>query len=1662
MSKSQKSEKDSKHSLKLPTTARRLSSASPAPSGSKSATPAAQHRVKVDRPSPSASAKTPPLRTSSTAPRSQATTRSVQAKLSETRAMALSNFVSVSDRLVHFESRVRGPVAEDDNVHTYEIRRDRLQALWDNVEAAYSTCADALHRDGDSEGTQAMEAKYDHCYAVYERCLARVKGQITQVYGSSRSKASVPPVYSSGCRLPPVDTEVFRGDYLRWPTFRDLFTAIYVNNPRLTPVEKLFHLNSKIADEANEIVAKFPLTNDGFASAWGALCERFENKRFLITSQLKILFNLSTVTQESGAAIKELQSTIQRCLTALEHSDISVCSPVANCILVFLCSSKLPKLTLSLWEQSLVDKAKIPAWQDMSTFLNERCRTLEAIEDVKQNANPQNATAVPSRPQNSKRVNSFEARVTPKGKSCDLCSKENHPVRNVLLGTAVINVCHLGTTYTARALIDSGSEAIFISERLFQRIKLPFQSVRAQVSGLNHAVAAQSQKLCHFSIGSPMKPRLHIETSAFVIPQLAGKLPSFDTPRTFLRNLPAIELADPHFYKSAQIDILIGADILPSFILSGSRPNICGSLLGQETVFGWILTDPVSQNVSTTFSAFSTRVALQVDEQLDSLLSKFWEVEDIPAKLIKESDFVCEENFVKTTSRSKCGRYRVTLPFRKPDGIELGHSRSIALAQFLKNENRLTRDDSLKEQYNAVLQEYVDLGHMTPISPQAIVTTPNLYLPHHAVFKPDSTTTKVRILRWRYYRYVFNMDITKMYRQILMDSKLTPFQRILFRTSDGEIRDFELSTVTFGVNCAPFLALRVLQQLADDTRLEYPLASRVISNNMYVDDVLAGTHTKEEAIRTIAEVCAALDSAGFPLRNTAKTLGIRWQAHDDEFFFMPPEVAHQDCYTKREVLSQIAKLFDPAGWLAPFVIRPKIFMQEIWLRTLEWDEHLPTDLLLQWKEYLQSYPALGKIRIPRWVQFQTRVKLQYHGFCDASERAYRAAIHVRVEMASKVSTHLLTAKTKVAPVKSLSVPRLELCGADLLAELSAALLLNLPAESFQTFFWTDSTIVLAWLNKPPCRWTTFVANRVAKIVQASDAKNWSHVRSEHNPADLASRGVLPQELMRNPLWWHGPEWLHLPSDQWPTSPSPIPETLLEQRIKCNVAKLPPTPDFLNKFSEFGNALRTSAYVLRFSDRSRKLAVPSSTVVQADELSRIQERLIVMAQRQTFQQEYHCLQSKQQVPSSSSVRNLNSFLDGKGILRACGRLRASHSLRYDESHPIILSYSSSFARLLVRFTHRISLHGGNQVVMRLIRSRFWIPKLKVLVKSTINSCKVCVIYKKRLQTQMMGDLPKERASYSRPFTHTGVDFAGPFEIKNYTGRACLITKGYICVFVCFSAKAIHLEATSDLTTEKFLAAFSRFIARRGCPYQMYSDNGKTFVGADKVISNDFLEATRECVIAQHAHKSLSWHFNPPGAPHMGGLWEAVKSFKALFYKATSTGKYTFEKLSTLLAKIEACLNSRPITPLYEDPSDLLALTPGHFLVGGPLISVLGPPINQPATSILNRWQRLKALHQQFCFRWKDEYLKELHKKTKWQSPTWNLRIGDMVVIKEDNLPSNEWRLGRVLTTCPGTDAKVRVLDVLTARGTIRRPVAKLILLPMDSKTDPSTSEGLKDG
>lgn len=338
--------------------------------------------------------------------------------------------------------------------------------------------------------------------------------------------------------------------------------------------------------------------------------------------------------------------------------------------------------------------------------------------------------------------------------------------------------------------------------------------------------------------------------------------------------------------------------MFPTILRSGVKTEVCGSLIAQETVFGWILTDPLQLDTTPAITTIMSNFCA-----LEKQISRFWEVEDLPRKkFLTPSDQSCEDLYIRTTRRNSEGRYMVSLPFidEYPDDITIGHSRTVAMAQYFKNEARLLRSSELKLEYDKVIEEYLILNHMTEISPP-LSTDPidYYYMPHHAVIKPESTTTKVRvvfnasaktsngqslndllhvgptlqndlstlILKWRLFKYVFNGDITKMYRQILVNSEHSKFQRIVFRQNPNDsIHDYELRTVTFGVNCAPYLAIRTLQQLADDVQSIYPLASDILQNSLYVDDAMVGTHTIASAIEARTQLVKALKSGGFDMR----------------------------------------------------------------------------------------------------------------------------------------------------------------------------------------------------------------------------------------------------------------------------------------------------------------------------------------------------------------------------------------------------------------------------------------------------------------------------------------------------------------------------------------------------------------------------------------------------------------------------------------------------------------------------------------------------------------------------------------------------------------------------------------------------------------------------
>ncbi|XP_075147420.1 uncharacterized protein LOC142221551 [Haematobia irritans] len=1769
----------------------------------------------------------------------------------------LHRFIRANDKLVQFEEQMTDTLIATSTTFALEVHREELKAMWGTIKGLYEKCTEALltredddkkekekgdKNQGGEESTDSetdsdlnmVNSRYYNSYEAYVRIVSKISASI-QMRSQAPNCNSQSSSSNSSFHLPPCDTESFKGDYHSWPTFRDMFSAVYIQNANLSNVQKLFHLRKKTEGEAHEIVKSCPLTNSGFDIAWQNLKERFENKRMLVHSQLKILFNLPAVCSESSEDIKNLRRDINSCISCLRLYDIEISN--WDPIFVYICSTKLPRVTLSLWEQSVEDKKDISKWSDLNAFLSSRYQTLETVSEVKGSSNsnklgPSNST-VTKHSNYLKKVNSHHTRVSvpPFDYPCKLCINEIHPIRkcpkflqmnhderrnsikklglcincfagthtikdckssfncslchqrhntlihrdekksdkqkpypkprdtmraqsrshselqstnpnvivnvpepstsgksiqtcfasnsqNVLLGTAVVQINHMGLKYFVRVLIDSGSHGTFITERIFHILKLPSRPIDAEISGLNGITSAKARKIATFSVSPRCESNLEISIDALVVPKLSENLPSNSINPSLLKEFPDINLADPKFYTSSRIDMLIGADIFNKILLDNVKRNICGSLIAQETIFGWIVTGPIQND---QISSFSNIVSFFTECTLEKQLERFWEVENFPQKpLLSHSDILCEKLYSETTERDKDGRYVVSLPFKQSfyeNSKMLGQSRSIAYAQFLKNEYRLSKDVGLRDKYNSILEEYIELGHMEHVAPPSMAEFPkHFYLPHHAVFKPESTTTKIRvvfnascrtssgtslndvlysgpilqndvtilILRWRFFRFVFNADIEKMYRQIRVHPKDTPFQRILFRScDDATMQDYELKTVTFGVNAAPYLAIRTLLQLANDVKDTFPLAKRIIEESMYVDDVLAGCHEVNSCISARDQLISALKSAGFPLRkwasncpellkdiprshllkddflcfhdtSQAKTLGIKWNAKSDNFFFESKPFSNNSNFSKREVLSEIAKIYDPAGWLAPIVVLAKILMRKIWLSKVGWDEFITTECLVEWKKFLKSYSIIESIKLPRWISYSPRCEIQFHAFCDASENAYAVAIYTRVKLDdTHIIVRLLTSKTRVSPVKSISIPKLELCGAALLSEVVKSVIPSMQISAYEVFKWTDSTIVLSRLQQPPCHWKVFVANRISTIANNVGTDNWFHVDSKSNPADLASRGVYPQELKVSRLWWEGPEWLQKHSNFWPNQPSLNLNTDLEKRnTLVHSAFISNYADILERFSSFNRAIQVICYIFRFLHRGltkyRSTHVYRSIDLTSLEVNFVKIRLIILAQRASFPDEYKALLDNNDIKRSSHILNLNPFLDKDGIIRANGRLACS-SLTYNEKFPIVLPYSCQFSRLLIHFTHVLSLHGGNQLIVRLIRSQFWIPKLKNLAKTIINKCKVCTIYKRKTKSQIMAALPPERTTISRPFHCTGIDFAGPFDVKSSSVRGCKSSKSYACIFVCFETRAIHLEATSSLSTATFLAAFHRFISRRGCPLHIYSDNGTNFVGASKDIARDFLSASRSNLISQMVHQNLSWHFIPPGAPHMGGLWEAgVRSFKTHFKKVSGSHKYTFEEFCTLLARIEGCLNSRPISIMSEDPTDLNPLTPGHFLTGGPILTPPEPTIDTHPETVTNRWQRVKALHHHFCQRWKVEYLRELHKRNKWKFPEMNVEVNSIVIIPEDNLSPNEWRIGRVVRVYPGKDNRVRVADVFTQRGTITRPIVKLVCLPTD--------------
>ncbi|GFV99979.1 integrase catalytic domain-containing protein [Trichonephila clavipes] len=728
-----------------------------------------------------------------------------------------------------------------------------------------------------------------------------------------------------------------------------------------------------------------------------------------------------------------------------------------------------------------------------------------------------------------------------------------------------------------------------------------------------------------------------------------------------------------------------------------------------------------------------------------------------------------------------------------------------------------------------------------------------------------------------------------------------------------------------------------------------------------MDDLLSGADTPNNAISICKDIAHVLSTRGFHLRKwnsnstvflaqfsehsshdarvefskdsneSSKVLGLFLNSSNDTFGFQP-SLELTPPLTKRRILSESSKIFDPLGLLSPCTVFMKIFYQKLWLTKTDWDSPIPQQLTEDWLRFQKAFNAINYLTVPRWVILTADNIVELHGFADASSLAYAAAIYCRQKHNGKIKVQLLVSKTKVAPVKQVSIPRLELCGAHLLSKLFKSVLRTLEYYTFDVFAWTDSKIVLSWLSGHPRQWKTFVANRTSEIIEVLPTKHWRHVPSKENPADIASRGIDPKCLPDCKLWWQGPPWLRLETSSWPKAESSCDEASDEVKAEQKSVSIfnlftHTSNDVIHglfeHYSSLTKVIRIFAYCQRFIKNCKKIASQGSSISSShinttsltfSETKTAEETIIRWVQGFTFRKKYEALKTDFSA-TQKSITFLHPFIDEHGLVRVGGRLQNSQ-LPFNSKHPIILPSQYSISELLIKEQHIAHLHAGPTLLAHVLRQSHWIVGSRKLINKCIRKCLKCNKFKTSTTTpQLMGNLPKHRATLERPFFSCGIDYAGSVLIKCNKGRGTKSTKGYIALFVCLATKAVHIEAVGDLTTDSFIAALRRFSARRGAPRHIYSDNGTNFVGArrklDEIRKLWLSLPTNEAISYYLSKSSIDWHFIPPSSPHFGGdvllsvpeelpstsnhrdRWELLQNIKRGFWK-----KWSSEFISSL--------------------------------------------------------------------------------------------------------------------------------------------------------------------
>ena len=1127
--------------------------------------------------------------------------------------------------------------------------------------------------------------------------------------------------------------------------------------------------------------------------------------------------------------------------------------------------------------------------------------------------------------------------------------------------------------------------------------------------------------------------------------------------------------------------------------------------MAEETILGWTLMGAIQEQTGNSQHSVTNLMI----EQPKTINEDFKKLYDLDVLGIKDDKSDVYEEFKDSISRDKDGRYSVKLPWKKGNFC-LPRNKALCESRLKGQLKRLRRSPEDLRTYDDIIQQQLKEGIVEQV--------PNMpdgkhihYIPHHPVIRREAETTKLRIvydcsarerkydkslndclhigpplqpllydilIRFRTYPVALLGDIKQAFLQIKVDPKDRDTMRFLWPKDvwkeNSDYQELRFTRVIFGSGPSPFLLGATIREHINQYKEQDPEFVAAVQNSLFVDDLACGG-------KDIAEVNALKQKLGerfkdghFIMRKWKsnapelreieptmtkekgiqgkaqmdKVLGVPWNQNTDLMavsFEKVSTLEHEP--TQRGILRTVAAIYDPLGVASPVSILAKTIYHEVCLTKNGWDGKITDELLKKWQKWLRSiqkYPIITFRRCLLSYPKEEVVGITLHGFADSSVSACCAVIYLEIIQTSGTYVKQLTAKSRVAKPNT-TVPRLELIGAQMLTKLIVNVKATLSYNVKETFGWLDSQTALCWLDNEG-EWKQFVRKRVDQILQAGI--QWRYCPTEDNPADVGTRGTTPELLQNCNKWWEGPQWLTT-RHNWPQrSRTSSNEEVEEERRGTTV--ITTTTDVAKgrigqsinayKYSSGRKLFRITAWVLRFVNNIKRNSQKGSYHLTIDEV-KAAETLWIKHTQHLFQ------------PTKEQVNQLGLKTDQDKVLRCHGRFN-----QQEDQQPIYVPKGDQLSALLIMDAHRRVLHMGVASTLAELRSRFWVPNGRQEVKKVIKSCYHCKRYNAQpFKQPLTAPIPNFRTTPGYAFQTTGVDFAGPLHYKDGKNQK----KAYITLFTCATSRALHIELVGDMTAKTFRKSLKGLITRRGTPKLMVSDNAKTFKATAQWLQSVFKDTKVRDLLQ---NEDIQWKFNLSRSPWWGGFFERMVGLvKDTLKKSLGHANLTFSELQELLLDIEFCLNNRPLTYQTEG-LDNEVLTPNHLVHGRRMKSLRGEEVYSDEDQIpaKKRLRYLQKCREKYWNRWTKEYLTSLREHHKiHQGGSNKITQGDIVLVKDENLPRNRWKLGKVLTIIRGKDGVERGVTLKTTTGgrpyEIDRPVQSLYPLELRAEAIANAKE-----